>query len=523
MKIQVIKPSFEIVSRTVGMIKHIELCGRVCYKSEDKITESSAKNFVSKLIKAGHESVLEHANITVKIICDRSCSHQLVRHRLASYCLAGETVVPSIGTKKWTIEQLYNWSKDIKRKGRLNLIRLRSVDENGLLTENRIGSVIYNGKQEVYKIKTLFGRTIRATAGHRFLTPGGYKRLSSLSIGDKVFANGLKAYENEEWIKEQYLVQNKTRKQVATLAGISDSFMGKQIAKFGLQKDKKYYPNRKPGHGVKGMFSDIMLKKMSEDHLGEKNHNYKDSKITNSGGYIRCQKRYNLPDVCQGCGSNNTKIERHHIDKDPTNNVKSNIMFLCQKCHKHWHVGQGVKSVFSDTIISIELDGITDTYDISMFGPNHNFVANGFLVHNSQESQRYCNYSKKGYQVICPPSIGIGINDYYFHDLDIYTDAEHTKRPNLYDLQLNWLADTFISCDTYEYLLAKNIKPEDARSVLPNATKTELIVTANVRQWRHIFRERAFNPHAQWQIKTIMQDLHHRLMQLVPVLFEDLC
>lgn len=71
-------------SQTV--LKHIERCGRVCYKSEDKITEDSAAKFVAGIIKRGHEAVLEHFNITVKFVCDRGVSHEIVRHRLASYC-----------------------------------------------------------------------------------------------------------------------------------------------------------------------------------------------------------------------------------------------------------------------------------------------------------------------------------------------------------------------------------------------------------------------------------------------------
>lgn len=68
-----------------AMLKHIELCGRVCYKSEDKITEDSAERFVRQIIKSGHESVLEHASITVRFVCDRGVSHEIVRHRIASY------------------------------------------------------------------------------------------------------------------------------------------------------------------------------------------------------------------------------------------------------------------------------------------------------------------------------------------------------------------------------------------------------------------------------------------------------
>lgn len=68
-----------------AMLKHIELCGRVCYKSEDRITEDSAKNFVAAIIKRGHESVLEHCSFTVRFVVDRGVSHELVRHRIASF------------------------------------------------------------------------------------------------------------------------------------------------------------------------------------------------------------------------------------------------------------------------------------------------------------------------------------------------------------------------------------------------------------------------------------------------------
>ena len=87
MIISVIKPSVEILDNIDGeeMLKKIELAGRTCYKSEERITEKSAVAFVAARIKQGHESILEHEKVTVRVICDRGVSHQLVRHRIASY------------------------------------------------------------------------------------------------------------------------------------------------------------------------------------------------------------------------------------------------------------------------------------------------------------------------------------------------------------------------------------------------------------------------------------------------------
>lgn len=85
---KIISPNVEILTPLDGqaVLQHIERCGRVCYKSEDKITDTSAAAFVTGIIKRGHEAVLEHFNITVKFICERGVSHEIVRHRLASYC-----------------------------------------------------------------------------------------------------------------------------------------------------------------------------------------------------------------------------------------------------------------------------------------------------------------------------------------------------------------------------------------------------------------------------------------------------
>lgn len=63
----------------------IERAGRVCYKSEKNIKDGSAEKFVRGILSRGHESVIEHVSITVRVICDRGVSHEIVRHRIASY------------------------------------------------------------------------------------------------------------------------------------------------------------------------------------------------------------------------------------------------------------------------------------------------------------------------------------------------------------------------------------------------------------------------------------------------------
>ena len=84
---KIVEPKVEIITPINGeeILKHIEKVGRTCYKSEANITDESSEKFVFGIIKRGHESVIEHFNITVKFITDRGISHEIVRHRIASY------------------------------------------------------------------------------------------------------------------------------------------------------------------------------------------------------------------------------------------------------------------------------------------------------------------------------------------------------------------------------------------------------------------------------------------------------
>ena len=87
----ILRAGFEILTPIseggIDELKHIEKIGRVCYKSEGKITKDgeSAKKFVKMLIDRGHEAMIEHSSLSVRFTVDRGVSHELVRHRIASF------------------------------------------------------------------------------------------------------------------------------------------------------------------------------------------------------------------------------------------------------------------------------------------------------------------------------------------------------------------------------------------------------------------------------------------------------
>jgi thymidylate synthase (FAD) len=136
----------------------------------------------------------------------------------------------------------------------------------------------------------------------------------------------------------------------------------------------------------------------------------------------------------------------------------------------------------------------------------------------SQESQRYCDYGQKGLKVICPPSIGLEPGCYQFNK-DTWSKFENPVPITF--RQRAWL-NTIEHCYA-EYLSERldGIKPEDARFVLPNATKTEVVTTFNLRQWRHVFGVRC-KIQAQWEIREIMRELLTRFKEILPCFFEDM-
>ena len=83
----IIKPSVEFITplNRNAILKRIEEVGRTCYKSEDKMTSESAPKFVKMIVKRGHEAMIEHISLSVKFVTNRGVTHEIVRHRMASY------------------------------------------------------------------------------------------------------------------------------------------------------------------------------------------------------------------------------------------------------------------------------------------------------------------------------------------------------------------------------------------------------------------------------------------------------
>ena len=152
-------------------------------------------------------------------------------------------------------------------------------------------------------------------------------------------------------------------------------------------------------------------------------------------------------------------------------------------------------------------------------GVSHEIVRHR-LFSFAQESTRYCNYSKGKFGGECtfivPPDQEWSVNtaEYEYGDSEEFGFVDDDTRGLWYDALL-------IAEIDYMSLLRAGWTPQEARDVLPNALKTEIVVTGNYREWRHFFKLRCdekAHPHIRLLAKDLLEDLRYR----IPVVFDDL-
>ena len=129
---------------------------------------------------------------------------------------------------------------------------------------------------------------------------------------------------------------------------------------------------------------------------------------------------------------------------------------------------------------------------------SHQIVRHRIGVAYSQQSQRYIDLSKEPLKVIAP-----------------------VPELNASELVL-WRESVEFAALTYNKLIASGVRPQQARAVLPNCTATKLGMTANLRAWRHILKERYLNQRADPAIRDVMSQVAVKLKEMYPPVFGDI-
>lgn len=187
---------------------------------------------------------------------------------------------------------------------------------------------------------------------------------------------------------------------------------------------------------------------------------------------------------------------------------------LIEQLHKSGH-----HSVLEHAVVSVRF--------ISNRGMTHELVRHR-LANYSQESTRYCNYGNDHVKFIIPPwaknlepcvinvenktkSVS-GVVNFIRNHFDDLSDV------NMQEYE--WLMAMAVSEFQYKRCLKEGLGPQFARGVLPIDLKTEIIMTANLREWMHVFNMRASQP-AHPQIRELARELLVQFKSTIPVMFDD--
>ena len=328
-------------------------------------TEIASKTveFQVKDSKEGWKDSLDFLFKTLMDGNDADFDYSLVRPKGAKLktfggraCLTGDSVVykdrkKTEGYNTLTLSELHDL-KNSKGKwsgvpNHFKNVKIRSLDEDtGKFYRNKVIDIISNGICDIFKITTKKGYIIKATDNHRFLCEtGDYKYVMDFKIGDSIGVNG------------------SPEKKTGTCIDCGDA-----VSRRAVRCRPCCDENQK-----------------KEDCLGSTARQRKEN--------IEARK-----DHCEFCGLQaefNTEkgvvcLQNHHKDRDPRNNDISNLITVCEPCHHNIHKHEdnlgdpyAHRYLNFDQIVSIDACGQEEVFDVAMEAPNHNFVASGFVSHNS--------------------------------------------------------------------------------------------------------------------------------------------
>lgn len=474
---------------------------------KNQLNFNTAPKLIKYCIDEKHWSVFETSYMTVEVETSRAIAAQILRHgkgfTFQEFCLSGDTLISCLKSNKKVRIRI----DDLYRLKNLTNIKIRVFDLNrNCFVYSNIKEIMYSGENLLYEVKAECGNVIKSTKNHRFLTKEGFKSLKDIKVGDVIALNGTPKYQDFNILKEakERCIEDGTGVNgIAKHFNISYHTVRKWLKKFKISFSKREVSSyttawnkglpteQQPRYGK--IISEQTRKKMSDSsRKGSASNLYK-------GGVERSfrqkvfdwqfkYKNYLLKkfnNQCASCkGSSNLEID-HVIpvceDPDLAFSIK-NLQILCKECHKIKTSSEGMTIRWSK-VSSINELKIDHTYDIEVENDNHNFIANKFVVHNSQR------YSASTENVLYEARRQDKKNRQNSID-DLSSDVKNwfkSAQEEVWDL----------SFTLYNKALDLGIAKECARFLLPLSTKTTIYITGNVRSWIHYLMVRDTSKGAQ--------------------------
>ena len=466
---RVLDKGFVALVDVMGDDAAIVQAARVSYGKGTK-TVRGDKALISYLMRHAHTTPFEMVEFKFLMRLPLFIARQVIRHRTACLAEGTEVYFDLPGGIERRGNQLYKlkiedvWKKfqptrnqvssaqrnPYFRRDRVQSMRLRQVNEDTLrIQHTRVVDVYKNGKKPVFRVLLEDGKSIEATADHRFFFDNGWQTLKQATglqerngravwnSGEyTLFVNGQVVcepamYQDREWLDEQYNRRNRRIADIAAECGCSYHTIRKWLREFGIQRATGGR-SQTPWNAGKSYrlgpreVSDEWTEANRRARSGPASNFWKGgmSSDRESIGRWTTQIAAKIHErnfwTCQLCGERKGDLHCHHVVPVWADvslaREESNLTTLCADCHQQIHGrelefterlgGPPVRTEWVKKpripwnkltvakpvrIVKFEYIGMRETYDLEVEGPFHNFIANGIVTHNSvnEYSGRY--------------------------------------------------------------------------------------------------------------------------------------
>lgn len=440
----------------------------------------------------------------------------------------------------------------VPMRGRLGRMRLRSCDEeSGEIIHTNVVDIWQSGEKPVFRLTLEDGRSLKMSKDHRCLTEQGWLTLDQATklrlspagavswSGDapRFAVNGTPAYQDRDWLAAQR-AQGLGVQEIAERAGISTHSIRKYLKKFGLTYTAKERA-RLSGLSQRGQRRTFKKKRVfTEAHLEA----------------IQRARSGPASNFWKG-GSSSERELTHHVDPVWHNFERArdidNLISLCGACHDclhadnlelalleaaesgmelrdFWHgrskqprpegkrkppVRRLVRSYMK--VAKIEYVGVEMTYDLEVSGPWHNFVADGFIVHNSvnEYSGRYSLMPMLFHTPTADQLQTQSRQNNQGRSGEPVDDAMYREALE------RWERIRKESAGAYEWMTSHDVARELARIDLPLSTYTQWYWKIDLHNLLHFLKLRV-DTHAQWEIQEYGRVMAGMLKRVAPLSYE---
>ncbi|NES04528.1 MAG: FAD-dependent thymidylate synthase [Okeania sp. SIO2F4] len=492
------------------------------WPSEAKCGEIIVKRLLAG--DRGHYGCIEHPQITFNCgFFPHSVMQQARTHRIGC-CLSGNTKVRFVNSSLFKGEEYYEETIEklahLWHYGRKNMQTSKdakymqeSICKRTILTldtktnqivSSKITNIYINGEKETYTIKTVSGKEIRATLEHQFWTNQGWKRLKEFNnstqlsevefTGNKISPQEINFLEKEIFDEKWIPVINYEGYEVSSLGCLGS-----------------YFPK-----GGRGNYSQLLSNPQIKKLNKSKNYLFTSLSHGIDSGKVSQVNRHRLVMENFKQLGEDEQFEVRHLNGNNFHNRLENIVWGSSRENKIDNINNNIFSCNGGVFVgieSIEKFGKEITYDIEVEHPEHNFIANGLVVHNSFDVQSYRFCSGK---VI---AVAEGKTDietaFYLRPVGEYSDRQGKKyyySAEQREEDLQWCLE---AAKKYKIDLELGMSEEHARGKIPFDYRQHFVVSFNCRSLLH-FLDLRFKKNAQLEIQKLCELMWPHVQDWVP-------